>query len=693
MRALVIPGLQPAAPAVAFKTWHDRREAPDLDDICMLVTARVQSSGIAERLVRFLSNLFPRARIDPPRTIADGLVREGGRSSAAEAAREWLDQDRGPIVFFADPGPKYVTMSVTRQLSDHVVFVHNDTEHLYVRTYQHGEERSFTQPLSDIGLEHLLALYDLRAETGSKEDAAGLAVRDALGARKLPGFVVAGLRFPDRPDVPVFHLAFEKKGRLYGLVHIASTPDSKQVVRAIAAVKGRQSPLNGLQAQVAILSAEAEVLSRARSAGIQAVSPGGMGLDFWMEGLPSPPGGTLGLDTQLDGEQSCPGSIEHLSAEAPDLVTWVGIEEGIGATMIALCTHRPRSAFLLFDRNTPAAREMARRILDQAARLPAGTITCVPSDGIGSGVRERLTPELRGRRVRADLTAGRSSQGCALAHMPDVELWFIRGDRGIGQRLDDDTTLPCRAPEIVTQARIVGGPLLHDGTDGSTLNHAFFSDLTAVLASAVHQVKTFSPLPQVKSPRGELAFLAKNAVTQVKVRINGRSSRGKIRPRGGFWFEDLVASRLASIGADEVRIGLKFRWPRDVEEKLRQRLNPTAGGQEREPFKDEIDVVARFGHRFCVVSCKTGEEFDSQRGNAWSARLTAEARATRGVTVLGIDRFALPIVAHPRPYPAAERDAIERSWNVLLLDMVTLSDDDALRAALDRGWRARSTVS
>jgi hypothetical protein len=151
----------------------------------------------------------------------------------------------------------------------------------------------------------------------------------------------------------------------------------------------------------------------------------------------------------------------------------------------------------------------------------------------------------------------------------------------------------------------------------------------------------------------------------------------QLRARGGLWFEEVVASAFVRAGADEVRVGVKWGWPKAVRMLLEQKHAA------RQVHKDEVDIIARFRRRFFVASCKS---YTPQR-------LAAATREVEAVASRSVGRFAVPLLVVP--WLPADTIAANHEQNegALLLDVAALSDAAAVGRALERLWARRSTLA
>ena len=157
---------------------------------------------------------------------------------------------------------------------------------------------------------------------------------------------------------------------------------------------------------------------------------------------------------------------------------------------------------------------------------------------------------------------------------------------------------------------------------------------------------------------------------QFTVSFHGKSGEGHL-DGGGKWLEQVAAGAFLAAGAEEVLIGVEWAWP--------------AG---REPkgiansYKDEADVIARFGPTIFAISCKAGKS----ESLAVAAR-EVEAKAFRLVT-----RFAIPILVRPQFQPEDVRGRLLLKQGAVYLGLRELFSDE-LPATLSTIRQARSKLA
>jgi hypothetical protein len=661
---LSLVGFQPSATAAALKTWM--RAKGRLDRVFLLATARVRQEGQAQRLKELCEKWGCPVDVLP---IGDKLDPGQSPPSAPAVVRQVLANlgQGSRVVFFGDPGPKFLVASVAQVLPPDTIFLHADTAHLHCGTFEDGQEHWERHELESLGMDNLLALYGLQGKTDATRVSQELRNylnrhRLALPERIHPGFQFRGL------NLPALDLAFERGGWFFGLCWV----DKLEEVRAVERIS---HALQGLRPVLALVAKKKRILTHIQAARLHAISPtSGQALRDWIEGRVLPPGYDLIPDAKkpfrsLKSCQGCGGS-------GLPLVVWLGTDPS--ATLVSLYTHRPRQAWVLYDSQTPVAVEMLRRLREVSSRLPVGQLTFVASDFLGRRTVSLLGQQLgRGLEVKADISPGRKAQGVALGRLPGVQLWSLHTRQGEAvPLLRGPDSLPFQGPDLLTQTRMNGGRLARAGVDAKAWAPNFVDFLNLLgrfLATKLEEdpkIRTaLSPLSTMECSRGRLSV--KKDVIEVEYDV--KRKKHTLDPEGGYWFERVVAAALVAAGADEVRVGVRWAWPPGA-------VPPTEHW--KAAFRDEADVVTRFGPRFFVISCKVGSKPSHAR----------VARDVEAVALRCVGRLAVPLVIRPWIDPAILEERKKISRGAAFLHLPSLCEPEQLRQTLNELWSVRSTL-
>ncbi len=657
MRTFVsLLGLQPAATVAVVTTLVKQPGGPQsqLQRVVLLATDAVRRAGLVARVETALSHLDLRTEV---RDLGDtgganplALMRALVADLATDAQQE--------LVVHVDPGPQHLVIALVAALGPAAALVTTDIRHAIVSAEGQDVRRV---PVLGIGVEALLALHDLPWTVSGRLSSAWTQL---MGADAPPAAKGAhlGFRFdlPESQDVS-FDIAYERGGHLFLLRAVKG--GGTAAVRGTAATRVH---LRGLRPVIGIVSDNPHTVGQARSLGMNglhmtATGPRPNAIRRWIEGAAITPGSTLVMRTsEAQGVDCAP--MRGAGGDGPDLACWLGTDAS--ATLVSMVSHRPSRLWLLVDRTSAPIAETVRRLRAVMSLLPCGDVIVIASDTFGSDVRFRLAefPEFASATasgsVVANLSPGRKVQGVALARVSDARLCTLDNRSGRVAWLDGKATpeVPLTGPAIVAAATVIGGPLR------SECEAAAPDDAWGRLARALFDMGQERGVPSpviLFARKGRWIRIAKTGdvieavqrdgdwwltLRDTKSRITAEASLGG-DPRDGRWFEWLVATQFVHAGADEVRRNVAWAWTR------KERGTGVVSIDHDWKFhRAEVDVVARFGSRFVVVSCKAGRFHEDGVDAAGNRPPTVDEalREIEAVAAMGFGRFALPALAVPR---------------------------------------------
>ena len=643
-------GLRPAAVAVPLVSWIKAKQNTP-SHILLLATKR--SEEIANRLCKWISQRYGPLNCKVIITT----------STPVEAIKEWMEHTffdgEGLIIFNAVPGPNFLVALVSRMLSSkNSIFLYSMAEKLHIHTGRHGKEGWEEIELADIGLKSLLELCGVKFEEIERGE---LPVQVEVGN-------LAGLKlFKDDNVYYKFELAFEKGGYL----HVLSLVNQKNALQRIRDLQRVQNEFGGLQIRIAVLSSNKSVLDRAREAGFLAINSeskqGRNRLRKWINREIPPPGRQK--SSRRRGEVRCQVRRDTLKGKGGSnspLALCLGTDPS--STLVSLCTHRPMKAWIFYDAGTPTVVEVARRLAENIGDLPVGEAELIPTDHLGRGICETMADRAKDyERVKVDISPGTKAQGCALTKIKKAEIWSLTAHQGEARCISDPSqpSLKLQAPDILTQARIVGGELKREGEGENHLKEqkGFLKLLLDFLNHYISEHRWQGVSLYVECEHGAIRRERKQVAVEFPF---GKERKGNLPEEGGYWLEILAAYALMRI-AEEVRYGIKWSWS----------SNELKGAS----FRDEIDVLAKLGHRFVAVSCKAGK----------NVSLTRAKREIEAVASLCMGRFCLPLLVRPR-YDYI-KESIESKRGAAILDIRYLADTRKLKETLEEIFRNRSAFS
>ena len=645
-------GYQPSAVAVPLASWLAANPKPS--EVVLLATEKVEST--ADRLKTWIQETYQIRCVGI--TISSNQVLQDEVFSKAIKSFLKKSPDQ-PIIFNAQPGLNAHVVMFAQALPEGSIFLHPMVDKLYTCQITQGEERWSEINHVDLGLEALLELYKMQfSVTGDCGDLIGKVFNEDI-----PADVSLGLEFSGTELQ--FDLAFEKAGFFYGLKVV----EGKNSLRQIRDLRRIQNELRGLQPQIAVLTPKDSILARARTAKFLAINsrtePGRKRFRKWIKREVLPPGLETSSKIQLSQKPLQEVFSAKGGSEAP-LAVCLGDDPS--ATLISLCTHKPKQAWLFYDSTTQLVMEVAHRLKDEIRNLPVGEVKFLKTNYLGRKIATTGLDNLN-EQLRVDVTPGTKAQGCALARIPNAEIWSLRGDLGKAYCLSNPTkSLVLSAPDILTQARCCGGTLIgSERTQNSLPGQQGFLNLLArflVRYLQQHSAKGIG-FRDLECNDGFLKVYSSYA----EVKLDNQIKKGSLSQqdkKGGYWFELLVANAFWAAGADEVHRSVKWDWP-----KKRQ-------------FKGamtEVDVLARFNHRFIAISCKIGPNIAQPK-----REIEAMARA-------GMGRFCIPILARPKVSEREMQTSIESNMGAVVLDIRYLVEPEVLSSTLERIFNKRSTVT
>lgn len=689
-------GLQPAATAATLESWIHWRGRPDR--ILLLATKQVADRGIAGRLRQAFPDLAATM------VIEDVDDRPGGDRSVEGVVAGFLGRSKvDTVVIDVDPGPQHLIMQVVLQVvraAPRATLLTTDMRNL-VEVLPSGEV--IARELRNVGLDRVLGLYGLTKKvTGLVSPEWTRLVGTQGGAASLlHGFAFA----TGAVDDAQFDLAYERFGYLFLMAAVSADIGD---VRKIAAIRPH---LNGLRPVIGIVSSSRTNVTHARSMGLHGLyvpperkapePPTGnhlgqsdsaplpavstrrtpASLALWLSRRAVRPADTSTMRTEAADDA---GGVSFVATgrggDGPPLACWLGADPS--STLVCAATHRPVRLWLIVDATSGATVECARRLKRVAASLPCRELRTVSSDLFGARLRLDLEgnadfqDDIRNGLI-CNVSPGRKIQTLSLASVPGMAICSLDNQRGVVSGLA--TELPLRGPSIEVQTTTCAGPLLRPGkvaTGKSPWQHLAVALLEAARCQCVGPAGLAGRNPRrLGLGDGRALELVTRKSLLALVLLQPVAPRKVLVPlpldvNDGAWFEQLVAESFAAAGADEVRRNVKWAWP--------ERFAPRRNGERMHWHRDETDVVARFGPRFVVVSCKAGK-----------FKPRADAREVAAVASMGCGRFALPVLAVPFR-PAGLGDVLPGPGGAVWLDLTVLADPAALAEWVRDQFKARS---
>jgi hypothetical protein len=294
----------------------------------------------------------------------------------------------------------------------------------------------------------------------------------------------------------------------------------------------------------------------------------------------------------------------------------------------ALYTHKPANLVLCYDENTADAVIAARR-LSAIAVLMGCSVATVRTDHVGAGLKAKLD-DLRATRFQGNwdiqLQPGTKEQGQALLGAGFVcntdTLWMYTPRKTAVSFPDGSRTLTGNSPPLRDLAFYIGGdlfePIQIDCAIVTEVIESIARNLFSHLCGLCHNARpAASHIPHYGHGRIEWTdSFGKKQRHQIPESF--RELFDLDNAQRGTWFEAFTAVAVHLAGADEVFCNVKWKWPDQKPEDL--------------SWRDEIDVIARFGSEYVSIECKADNIFknrDKIRDELWQhTRVTLENLGT-----------------------------------------------------------------
>jgi len=340
------------------------------------------------------------------------------------------------------------------------------------------------------------------------------------------------------------------------------------------------------------------------------------------------------------------------------------------APLVALASHRPENLVVFYDEKTAAIQEAACRLSSAVSgrygsvgRLRVEKFVPVPSDHTNRNIGARI--ETLRRKLPGpwdfNLSPGTKEQSLMLVlHSRPGDRFWVMDQRGRRLRELSPGKTPGERPQaypgLLAVARYCGGTLrkTHRVLDRKTLTESGGLDAAA---------RVLARLAGEKNARNLTVYPTMSAAERRRLPVwfeegclylRGGESRDLraafpgfsfVEPRKGtedpnLWWEPVVGSALLRAGADEVICGLEWNWGWN-----------SSGWNRKAGFRDEVDVLARFGTRIVVVSCKSY----LPRGE----KKTIDFWEVDNLAGVLFGRFARPFLAVPVVVPPGDERPLE----------------------------------
>ncbi len=652
-------GFQPAAVAVSVKTLCRNSYPPE--EIVLLHTGTL---GGTLSQARRLEIFFQSAQGKEKGWLPDSTritLRQYDFFKLEEVVRALEELHKAGKVIWYDctAGPNYQQARVamlTRDLAG-ITILYSEEK----MTCRVGGGREDKWKSENIGLEALLALHGLERKGGY------IRKKESLRQRFGP-----------------FDRLYEQRGRLYGIY--GREVQGPEMARKITSDIHDRAFWDGLRPRILLETTDPTVFYRLQGDLMDAVYTGQkfgpskaarmrQRKKNWQQEKPSAPGSVP--QAKDDPGPLVKGPFPGGGGSDPPLLVCMGNDPS--ATLVALCSHRPKKAVVLYDGSTLVVREMVQRLLDHAQGLPVGELMPKKID-LGGKLNFKAVQDLLPGEdsIDANISPGSKAQAWSLSRLPQspIRLWSIDNRRQMVPSLTTPGQSLAKAlPPSLLQAGIVGGELQDNG-------RAFLpSDdqqqvLHALVTACAEKCRAGSPrlvpaalgCTQVCGGTLYTKYVSTKKLWRVdfkrkgkKFRLEFPGHRGKTQ---GFWFENVVAAALGRAGLTDIILGVKWRH--------------THKNEDSNHFRTELDIIGKWKNTFTAISVKSyALEKDS---------FVIHHQAIISEAMKRMGRFCLPVLI--RPFGGTSRSCPEA---LLEIDARFLDDSDKLEEMLDNFLKKKQT--
>lgn len=642
----------------------------DINRVHLLTTAK--TALLAERIKIYLvenTRIFPEANVIVT-GIANGLVQDRSGNEPCHLAIRKVAADDTVLLNLAGGMNFQVAACVAELHGLTSLFVYPDHEAIHLFTVQNGKFLSFPCPFPKIKVD-VLALQGVNYQ---KEK--GLSHRERRFANFLSKCGVTkpeGMLSSIRVGNVLFDAVWSANNVLSFLVYDTPSGTAKNESRILIGTLEDRSLWGELYSrQIIVISAHTIFINRLQNEGrgkVNTILADNKNESFLALIKPK----LLKLFGQ-DAE-TLPATNRFLECRpqtggAPVLVTPLGRDPL--PTLIALWSHHPRTAYLLYTPDSPDIVTIQQALVQHISYIPVETVHFIPVSLLAGELIDFPSNAEKGR-VEVNITPGTKSQ-CAMlvlwAREHGAIVYSIDNPAGccrpLTQRNEKD--YPLRGPSPTVLIKLSGCKLKgHKIVDWMRENQrSVEQNRLDFLNKCMGREVSLRALFRGRSEDEAISIV----VSDTDLTVEFAGSRIEFPRTDGGWFERLVGEALRRCGADDVHLNIATLWDKDI---IRGFVN-TSGS--KNPHMTEIDAVARFGTTYYAVSAKAGMKIS----------LTETINEIKAVATL-FGRFAIAVLARLH----YQGEPVERN-GVWIIGPATLCDSDGMKAFLEQAKRGRRTT-
>ncbi|HNV69141.1 MAG TPA: hypothetical protein PKO06_05540 [Candidatus Ozemobacteraceae bacterium] len=317
-------------------------------------------------------------------------------------------------------------------------------------------------------------------------------------------------------------------------------------------------------------------------------------------------------------------------------------------TLIAIRSHAPSNLYLFYDAGNTQIVQTAELWMKEWVKLGVSYVAFISTGFLDL---QLLEAEIRAERLEVNSTPGTKLQGALLillGRMSNPEVVSVWTINNATRRLSDLTghlpDRPLKGPSPLKLLTLRGENIHQAGEDEGVLARRKW--IMDALTNWFRRVsESGNPLQRFSAGQNAEYGEMTCHVTGNDAFLRSKTSKAEVRIdlRQDQWFERWVGWRFFVAGkADEVAVRLRTQWRHESDSVACRGDELSDIDKPYVSFKSDLDVVLRFGHRYMVVSCKSGK-IESTNAHADETAATAAMFGRFTVPVL----VQLPFTGNP----------------------------------------------
>lgn len=354
----------------------------------------------------------------------------------------------------------------------------------------------------------------------------------------------------------------------------------------------------------------------------------------------------------------------------------LALGENVTNTYNTIWSHNTAHVILLYTPHDKNIQRLVQAIKKYKKLIPAARITLYPVDIAGLKILDLPKPDAED--IQVNISPGTKGQAAFLS------LWARKygakvytNDKGFLKRLDDFSfASPMKAPPPNSYLHLAGFLLNSSGNDISLQIHKkykFMIDFCRVcIKSNINLIKILYNTIKVNGYKWKIGKKGERVLY-----VAGQKKQFKFSISDGKWFEQVVGYAIKDCGADDVQVRIRTDWNADLRKIFIERNKLENEGHKI--FMTDLDVSARFGSHYYLISCKTNFNQDNLDHDITEAEAMAKL----------FGRFGIPMYC-VFDYLGEPNDLANK--NVFVFGPKTLTNSKAMKQLITRARENRQTT-